>query len=374
MRNFLLTLATAISFACIVTGFSGCIPIKSIFLGAPDKNDIKRFRSSPILAGADCFQFYEDESGIAERIKVNEWSSGSPYFVSLGELAENHATRSLLIIKNDTLLYSYYGEGTNFQDLNASYSVAKSFTSALIGVAIDEGLIKNERDFVVDYLPELKEVESSSHLRIEHLLNMTSGIKYKLKTDALLYYGADVTKTLKHIEFSSEPGTFQEYLNINIQMLGLILQRATGKKPSEYLTEKIWSPLGMCSNATWTVDKKGNDLTYCCMGATALDYAKFGRLFLNQGRWEGKRIISEGWVNKSVARDTTEGSSFGYNYAWHIGEAAYGDYMADGLYKQHIYVHPEKKVIIVTMCNAENRLKAERVRWRHVFRQIVDQL
>ena len=374
MKGFYFRLTWLLSVVCLIAGFSGCIPVKSIFLGAPDKNDIKRFKSSTILAGEDCFQFHEDESGTASRLRVNEWSSGSPYFVTLDELAKNHATRSFLIIKNDTLLYSYYGEGTNAQDLNASYSVAKSFTSALIGIAIDEGLIKSERDFVVDYLPELKEVERAGQLRIEHLLNMTSGIKYKLKTDAVLYYGIDVAKTLKYIEFSRKPGTYQEYLNINIQILGLILQRATGKKPSEYLTDKIWKPLEMCSNATWTVDKKGNDLTYCCMGATALDYAKFGRLFLSKGNWDGKQIVSSDWVNKSVARDTTEGSSFGYNYCWHIGEKAYGDYMADGLYKQHIYVHPEKKVIIVTMCNAEKKLKAERVRWRHVFRQIVDQL
>jgi CubicO group peptidase (beta-lactamase class C family) len=352
----------------------GCIPAKAVFLGAPDKNDIKRFKSSEILTGGDCFQFQQDNSGIANRIKLNEWSSGSPYFVSLDELAANHATRSLLVIKNDTLLYSYYGEGTDAQDLNASYSVAKSFTSALVGIAIDEGLIKSERDFVIDYLPELKKVAGSDQLRIQHLLNMTSGIKYKLKTDAVLYYGADVNKALKHIEFSAKSGTFQEYLNINIQLLGFIIHRATGKKPSEYLTEKIWKPLEMCSNASWTVDKKGNDLTYCCMGATALDYAKFGRLFLNNGNWDGNQIVSTDWVTKSVARDTTEGSSFGYNYCWHIGEKAYGDYMADGLYKQHIYVHPEKRVIIVSMCNSENKLKSERIRWRHVFRQIVDQL
>ncbi|MGB1318319.1 MAG: serine hydrolase domain-containing protein, partial [Flavobacteriales bacterium] len=279
------------SAVCLAFCLNGCIPFKSVFLGAPDKNDIKRFKSSEILAGNDCFEFQSDNSGIAERIKVNEWSSGSPYFVTLDELGANHATRSLLIIKNDTLLYSYYGEGTEAQDLNASYSVAKSFTSALIGIAIDEGLIKSERDFAVNYLPELKDVRGAEQLRIQHLLNMTSGIKYKLKTDAVLYYGADVTKTLKHIEFSSQPGTCQEYLNINIQLLGLIIQKVSGKKPSEYLTDKIWKPIGMCSNATWTVDKNGNDLTYCCLGATALDYAKFGRLYLNEGNWDGNQIV-----------------------------------------------------------------------------------
>ena len=85
-------------------------------------------------------------------------------------------------------------------------------------------------------------------------------------------------------------------------------------------------------------------------------------------------MVPAEWVERSVSRDTTNGSSFGYNYNWHIGEKAYGDYMADGMYKQHIYVHPEKNIIIVLLCNKDNPLRAERVRWRHVFRQVVDQL
>jgi CubicO group peptidase (beta-lactamase class C family) len=179
---------------------------------------------------------------------------------------------------------------------------------------------------------------------------------------------------LKQVEFSSKPGTNQEYLNINIQLLGLVLHRITGKLPAEYLTDKLWKPLGMCSDAQWTKDRKGENLTFCCMGATALDYAKFGRLYLNKGDWNGKQIVSKEWCEKSVERDTTEGSSFGYNYCWHIGEKEYGDYMADGLYKQHIYVQPSKKIIIVLMADRENQLKAERVMWRNVFHQVVDQL
>ena len=189
-----------------------------------------------------------------------------------------------------------------------------------------------------------------------------------------MYYGNDVTRTLKHVEFEHEPGTYQEYINLDVQLLGLILHRATGMKPSEYLSEKVWKPIDMCSDAIWTTDKKGEDKTFCCMGATALDYAKFGRLYLNNGNWNGTQIVPEAWVEKSVSRDTTNGSGFGYNYNWHIGEKAYGDYMADGMYKQHIYVQPEKKIVIVLMCNRDDKVAAERVRWRHVFRQIVDQL
>jgi CubicO group peptidase (beta-lactamase class C family) len=348
--------------------------MRGVFLGFPDKKDIYRFPSNPIEAGEGCFQFHSDVNGIAANMKVTDWSSGSPYFVTLDQLNDSRPVRSMLIIRNDTLLYDFYGEKTTSDDLNASYSVAKSFTSALVGIAISEGHIKSVKQQVIDFIPELKDVPMAEKLQVEHLLNMTSGFKLKLKTDAVIYYGNDVTKALKHVEFEHEPGTYQEYINLDVQLLGLILHRATGKKPSEYLSEKIWKSIDACSDALWTSDKKGEDKTFCCMGATALDYAKFGRLFLNNGNWNGTQVVSQQWVARSVSRDTTNGSGFGYNYNWHIGEKAYGDYMADGMYKQHIYVHPEKEIIIVLMCNRDNKLAAERVRWRHVFRQIVDQL
>ena len=348
--------------------------MRGVFLGFPDHKDIHRFPSSEIAAGDACFEFKADANAVVRKLRVTDWSSGSPYFVTLDQLNTSRPVRSMLIIRNDTLLYDFYGKQTTADDVNPSYSVAKSFTSAMIGIAIQEGKIKSVHDKVIDYIPEMKDIPMSEKLEVEHLLNMTSGFKLKVITDAELYYGNDVTKALKHIEFAREPGTYQEYINLDVQLLGLILHRATGMKPSEYLSEKIWKPIDMCSDAIWTTDKKGEDKTFCCMGATALDYAKFGRLYLNNGNWNGRQIVPQEWVEHSVSRDTTNGSSFGYNYNWHIGEKAYGDYMADGMYKQHIYVHPEKKIVIVLMCNRDDKVAAERVRWRHVFRQIVDQL
>lgn len=236
---------------------TGCIPMKAVFLGMPDNKDIDRFPFSTIESSTDCFRFYTDKGRTGSKIRVNEWSSGSPFFVTLDELNKHRPVRSFLVIRNDTLLYEFYGDGISEETLHPSYSVAKSFTSALIGIVIDEGHIKSERDFVLDHIPELKGISGSEELRIEHLLNMTSGIKYSLRSDAILYYGNDVTKAWKLIEFENRPGTKQQYLNVNVQLLGLILYRATGKMPSEYLTEKIWKPINMCNNAIWTVDKKG---------------------------------------------------------------------------------------------------------------------
>jgi len=164
-------------------------------------------------------------------------------------------------------------------------------------------------------------------------------------------------------------------LNINIQLLGIILERSTAMPPSKYLEEKIWKPIQMCQEAVWATDRKNNiEKTYCCLGASTLDYAKFGRLYLNKGKWKGQQIISEEWYHKSIERDTTEGSSFNLNYSWHIGLKEYDDYMAIGMYKQHIYINRKKNIVMVLLNNKEGSLKAERVNWWNVFRQITDQL
>ncbi len=341
----------------------------------PDNKDISRFKGAVIHSGNECFEFKKAADQSATGLKISDWTSDIPFFVSLDTFTLTHKIRSLLIIQNDTVKYEYYGKKFNEHDLHSSYSIAKSFISALIGIAIEEGYIKNEQEQALKYIPELANVPYADKLTVEHLLNHTSGIKYNLATDATIYYGRNSLKVLRKIKFENLPGTRQHYLNINVELLGLILKRATGIAPSRYLEDKIWKPIQMCSNAVWSVDEKNQlEKSFCCIGATAMDYAKFGRLYLDKGEWNGKRIISEAWYNKSIRRDTSNGSSYNYNYCWHIGLKKYGDFMAIGLYKQHIYINPDRNLIIVLLNDKEKPLKAERVNWWFVFRQIVDQL
>ena len=362
------------AFFVLLLLLSGCLPVKSLFLGGPDHKDMQRFPSKTIETGEDCFSFPISTRNIEHSLKVNDWTKDIPFFVTLPELLGVHKVRSFVVIQQDSILYEYYGRGTSKTDLHASYSMAKSFTATLIGIAIDGGFIESEQDLVSKYIPELDRLEEAQTLTIEHLLNHTSGISYSLAMDATIYYGSNILKALKRLRFESKPGKKQHYLNINVQLLGLILKRATGKEPSKYLEEKIWQPIQMCTPGIWSVDKKGLEKTYCCLGATALNYAKFGRLYLNKGNWDGKQIFSETWYNKSIRRDTTQGSSFNYNYCWHIGLKEYGDFMAIGLYKQHIYINPDKELLIVLLNDGENKLAAERVNWWYVFRQIADEL
>lgn len=358
----------------IIISLSACFPIQSLFLGMPDAKDLERFTKHSIAVDTSCFQFYEPRNLLKKTFKITDWTSDLPFFVPLEQTLEKHKVRACIIIKNDTILSNYYAKGMDAQSIHPSYSVAKSFVSALVGIAIDEGLIGSELDLVIKYLPNLKGGVALQQLTLKHLLNHTSGIQYDLALDATIYYGTNIQKGIQRIKFADQPGTKQHYINVNTQLLGMVLEAATGQLLSQYLEEKIWKPLGMCQEGLWGSDQKGQERSFCCMGATALDYAKFARLYLNKGNWKGKQILSKSWHQKSICRDTSEGSSFNYNYSWYIGLKEYGDYMAIGLYKQYLYINPRKKMIIVLLNDQEKPLKAERVLWKEVFRQIVDQI
>ncbi len=351
------------------------IPLRAIYHGEPSAEDALLFPYKTIKKSDTSFQFQRSAEDWGKRLRFNDWMTDIPVYKTLHQTVQDHATQACLVIQRDTILYEYYADDKNANSLLPSYSIAKSILSALIGFAIQEGHLASEEDLVLKYIPELEGKKYSKQLTIKHLLNMTSGISYKLEVDAQLYYGEDILQTLAAIEFEEAPGTRQAYLNINAQLLGLILQRTTKKTAAAYLEEKIWKPLGMESNAHWSTDETGENVkTYCCLNATALDYAKFGRLFLQGGKWDEKQVLHEDWIRKSLARNATEGSSEGYNYNWHIGLKAYGDFMAIGLYKQHLYLNPSKDLIIVVLNDEEDRLKAERTNWPYIFRQIADLL
>ena len=349
-----------------------CVPIQSLFLGRPDKKDAARFKSTVTSSNNNCFEFELSQKPIG--LMVNDWTSDLPDFGGLESLCMNHKVRELLVIQNDSLIYMYRKSGLADQPSHSSYSISKSVVSCLIGIAIDEGYLEDEKTLVSKYLPELAQSSSADSLQIVHLLNHTSGIENSLQMDARLYYGRDILKVIPSIRFNNHPGAKQSYLNINTQLLGVILARATGKSISKYAEEKLWAPIQICNDVKWSTDRLGVEKAFCCISASSLDYAKFGRLYLNKGTWGDKRIFSESWYEKSISRDTLNGSSFNFNYSWHIGLEAYGDFMAIGLYKQHIYIHPKKKLIIVALNDKENKLSAERVNWWYVFRQISDEL
>jgi len=355
--------------------FSCKVPIKAIYKAYPSNQDYKMFPNETIEKGGLPFHFAEMPLEDRPELFIDDETNGVRLFHSLDETLEGHHNTACIVIQNDTIVYERYAEGYDIDSYMPSFSMAKSFTSALIGIAIDEGFIKDEYELVTKYIPEIADKPEAATLTIKHLLNHTSGLKVKLNVDANLYYGKDIWKGIEQMQFQNLPGVQQYYANINTQLLGILLKRATRTTNYEYLQEKIWKPLGMESDALWSVDKKNNiTKSYCCLSAKARDYAKFGRLYLNMGNWNGKQIVSEEWVRKSTARDTSDGSSYGYGYSWQVGRKEYGDYRAAGLNEQYINIYPKKDVIIVICNDREKKLKYKSLGWLDLFMQIGDQL
>tara|TARA_Y100000815_G_scaffold275382_1_gene313210 strand:- start:19165 stop:19614 length:450 start_codon:yes stop_codon:yes gene_type:complete len=148
----------------------------------------------------------------------------------------------------------------------------------------------------------------------------------------------------------------------------MVLQRALkGKSITQYLEEKLWKPLGMEYDATWSLDREnGMEKTFCCINARARDFSKIGRLYLNNGNWQGKQIVPEEWVRRSVTADTVTGASF-YKYQWWLPSQS-GDFMAQGILGQYVYVNPSKNLIIVRL--GENYGNAD---WVNLFKSLAQQ-
>lgn len=338
-----------------------------MFYNFADIKDHKKFPSRPLHNDSIKFSFYTAEKGKAPGM-FNSNGKG----VNFDEFLESNKTVAFLIIRNDTIQYENYFKGYDKTDIVPSFSMAKSITSILIGCAIDDSLIHSVQEPVTNYIPELKK-NGFEKVTIKHLLQMTSGIKFNesyinpFGHAASFYYGKKLRKSLSRLKLRYEPGKKFEYVSGNTQLLGLVLERVLkGKTITQYLQEKIWKPIGMEYDASWSIDRKKNGIekTFCCINARAIDFAKIGRLYLNKGNWNGKQIVSNDWVRQSTKAEKTNGSVWFYQHQWWL-PSDQGDFMAEGILGQFIYVNPSKNLIIVRLGKKEGRAD-----WWDVFRSL----
>lgn len=335
------------------TLLTSCQLGRFVFYNFADIKDHKKFQSRPLNANASSFNFQTTNKG-----KFPKELNNIPF----DKYLEDNKTVAFLIIKNDTIQYEKYFKGYDKESIVPSFSMAKSVTSILIGCAIDEGLIKSVDEPITNYIPELKK-NGFDKVTIKHLLQMTSGIKFNesyvnpFGDAASFYYGLNLRKEIGKMKLKTEPGKKFEYVSGNTQLLGLVLERSLKEKTiTSYLQEKIWTPLEMEYDASWSIDRKKNGLekTFCCLNARARDFAKIGRLYKNKGNWNGKQIVSQKWVEESTKLDTSNGSANFYQYQWWL-PTPNEDFMAEGILGQFVYVNPSKDLIIVRLGKKEGK-------------------
>ena len=281
--------------------------------------------------------------------KVYKAKTPEEFFIENGTL-------SLIIIRNDTIVYENYFNGFKSDEIHTIFSVSKSFLSTLTGIAINEGFIKNLNQPVSDFIPAFKK-NGREKLTINHLLQMTSGVNEADYDDLLklasFYYAKDHNKKCEKSKMRFKPGTKFQYSSVTSQILGMCVEKATGRKLEDYLKEKIWEPLGMEFKVLISTDKKGNPKYFGGLSANPKDLAKLGLLYLNKGNWNGKQIIPEDWINATEKRDTCEGKSTSYSNCFWQNTYPVEDYFkksdfyAKGFGGQIVYVNPENNTVIV---------------------------
>lgn len=340
---------------CSMFIVSSCKLGRFVFYNFADIKDHKIFPKRIIEKPAEPFTFqYNKREQIAKSVTLN--IKGKEKVYSFDEYLELNKTVAFVVIRKDTVIYEKYFKGYDKAEIVPSFSMAKSVISMLIGCAIEDGLIKSVDEPITNYLPDLKK-NGFEKVTISHVLNMTSGIQFNesyynpFGNAASVYYGRNLKKEISKLKLDeTKTGRFS-YSSGDSQILGLILESSLkGKKISTYLEEKIWKPLGMEYDASWSLDKKdGVEKTFCCLNSVAIDYAKLGRLFLNNGNWNGKQIISKEWVEKTTKAENNLSGVWYYQNQWWITNKTDMSYAAKGILGQYIYVNPKTETIIVRL-------------------------
>ena len=287
-------------------------------------------------------------------------------------MSKKSKTQGVMIIQNDSIIYEKYWGSMTADRLATVFSVSKSITSLMCGIAVDDGYIHSIDDAVTQYLPELKKKDPMwQKLTIRHLLDMRSGLDFddtyylnlkglkRLHAMARLNYGHNLMKQIRGLKFRCEPGTDHRYESMTAQILGVVIERASGKRFADYLSEKVWKPLQMESPALINIDSRKHDVAHAFGGITLTlkDLAKIGRLYLNRGMWDGKRIVSEEWIRQSTEYNT---SNDGYHFNWYNLSSVnhpkeqYPGYYAEGIKGQVLYVNPYKNLIMVRIGLSNN--------------------
>jgi hypothetical protein len=294
---------------------------------------------------------------------------------SLETFLEESKTTAFLVLKNDSLLYEYYGNKHTKEEPQIIFSITKGITAMLTAIAMEDGLIKSDQ-YVSDFIPEYA-LDARKDIKILHLLNMVSGIDFSdrgnLARLAMLYYHRNQSVFVADYDkMSHRPGTFFTYQSIATQILGTCLEKATKMKLKDYLQLKIWNPLGMEYEALYTKDSKkhDNNRAFGGLAVRSTDLLRIGKLLLNKGKWEGQQILPADFVEKLMKREVRDDSWWGYrNSFWRDGYIdthflADNDFFAAGFNGQFLYVNPKYNVVILRQGIKET------FRWPKVFSRL----
>lgn len=354
-----------------------------------DENLAYTFQHTPeiqptvtIQGSAAPFEFAKEEN-----IALADGFQFEGSFYPTQPFLQDTKTSALLVIQDDVIRYENYFFGGDEATVFSSNSMGKSFVSALMGFAVADGSIDSVNDPLGKYIPEFVGTDLEN-IPIKACLQMASGIDFDEDTDMNSFsmrtlMGTPAMEVIAGYGVQEPPFTYRRYLSINTEILGQVIKNATGKGLGEYMEEKLWTRIGSAHDAYWTLNN-GTELANGGLSISLRDYARFARLYLHEGNWNGEQLLPRDWIRDSldISADYSKPganndgyNAIGYGYQWWVPEGDQGEFMAIGVYGQFLYVNPEQNVIIVKV-NADPDFMAEHYELKHVefFRAIADGL
>lgn len=301
------------------------------------------------------FNNREIKAGTAQPWNISENYNKVKSTKKLEQTHKELQTTSFLIIKSDSIWHeSYYDIGAVDSKTN-SFSVAKSIVTSALGKAIDLGMIPNLDTKVMDYLPELTG-EFANEVTVGDLASMASGQKWdehyygptSVTTQA--YFKKDLRKLMLSLPIENRPGEKFIYQSGDTQLLAMVLEKATKMTLADFLSQYFWQPMGMEQDALWQIDHAddGIEKAYCCIASNARDFAKFGKLYMQGGMWNGKQILSTAFVFLSINPRFKDSPQYGYGW-WLSTYKNKHIYYMRGHLGQFVIVIPEDELIIVRL-------------------------
>jgi len=363
---FIVALAVTFSWINYADRIQRLQVVGSLFTGA---EQIQNFNSMhemfPVNVLPPAEQVLEFESGVATPLPTGFMYLGAEVLTS--EFITRTDSGALLVLKDGKVTFEQYWQTGGRDQTWLSMSVAKSFISALIGIAVDQGLIGDITEPVTDYVPELAG-SAYDNVRIKDILQMSSGASWNEdygdpesdinRFGRVFALGGSMNEFAATLVPDLPPGTYNRYNSTDTQVLGMLLTKVTGRSVNDYMIEMLWHPMGAENVGYWLTDAEGMEMAFGGLNITARDYAKLGEMYRMGGALNGLQIVPADWVQASITPDAPHlmpGDNpqsdwpIGYGQQWWIPEGDVGEFMAIGVYNQFIYVAPESNTVIVKL-------------------------
>lgn len=283
------------------------------------------------------------------------WLASADGYVPSEKLSSWHKdfqSVAYLVIKDDEIKHEEYWDGYGPEELSNSFSMAKTYTTTLLQMAIQDGHVTSLDQPVGDFLEEFNSGEEAK-LTMGHLARMCSGLSWEesytspFSVTARSYYSEDLEEIVRELKVVETPGAEYKYLSGNTALLALALTEAIGEPLADYGTRKLWSKTGAEHDAEWVLDKAGGlEKAYCCLASNARDFARMGQLFLDHGSWNGEQLIDSAWVDLVSRGDQVPFYSHGW---WVYNTDEVQAFYMRGILGQYVIVLPELEIVVVRL-------------------------